>query len=90
MRGAERRQFGRRQTCVHATIAPRGRPPIACVMRDVSDQGALLEVPHPQWLPSRFRLVVEAFGFESECEVVRRTDVAVGVRFASRIPGLSG
>lgn len=89
MRGAERRQFGRRQTCVHATIAPRGRPPIACVMRDVSDQGALLEVPHPQWLPSRFRLIVEAFGFESECEVVRRTDVAVGVRFASRISGLS-
>jgi hypothetical protein len=56
----------------------------------VSDQGALLEVPHPQWLPARFRLIVESFGFESECEVVRRTDVAVGVRFASRIPGLSG
>ena len=36
MKGAERRQFGRRQTCVHATIVPRGRPAILCVMRDVS------------------------------------------------------
>jgi hypothetical protein len=88
MKGAERRQFGRRQTCVHATIAPRGRPPILCVMRDVSEQGALLEVPHPQWLPNRFRLIVEAFGIESE--VVRRTDTAVGVRFTSRIASLAG
>ena len=61
-----------------------------CVMRDVSEQGALLEVPHPQWLPNRFRLIVEAFGIESECEVVRRTDTAVGVRFASRISSLAG
>ena len=85
MMGADRRQFGRRQTCVHATIAPRGRPVILCVMRDVSEDGALLEVSHPQWLPSRFRLIVEAMGIESDCEVVRRTEVAVGVRFAARI-----
>ena len=85
MMGADRRQFGRRQTCVHATIAPRGRPVILCVMRDVSEDGALLEVSHPQWLPSRFRLIVEAMGIESDCEVVRRTEAAVGVRFAARI-----
>ena len=51
MVGVERRQFGRRQTCVHATIALRGRPDVLCVMRDVSEQGALLEVVHPEWLP---------------------------------------
>ena len=83
--GVERRQFGRRQTRLHATIATRGRPVILCVMRDVSDDGALLEVPHPEWLPTRFRLVVEALGIESDCEVVRRTDVAVGIRFAARL-----
>jgi PilZ domain-containing protein len=85
MIGAERRQFGRRQTCVHATISPRGRPVVPCVMRDVSEDGALLEVVHPEWLPTRFRLIVEAFGIESDCEIVRRTDVAVGVRFSARI-----
>ena len=85
MAGVERRQFGRRQTCVHATIASRGRPVIPCVMRDMSEEGALLEVSHPEWLPTRFRLIVEAFGIESDCEIVRRTEVAVGVRFTSRI-----
>jgi hypothetical protein len=35
-------------------------------------------------------LIVEAFGIESECEVVRRTDTAVGVRFTSRIASLAG
>ena len=90
MVGVERRQFGRRQACVHATIVPRGRPPILCVMRDVSEQGALLEVAHPEWLPTRFRLIVEALGIESDCEIVRRTEASVGVRFASRIPGRLG
>ena len=54
-------------------------------MRDVSEQGALLEVLHPEWLPTRFRLIVDALGIESDCEVVRRTDGAVGVRFTSPI-----
>jgi PilZ domain len=85
MAGAERRQFGRRQTRVHASIALRGRPSMLCVMCDVSETGALLEVSHPEWLPTRFRLIVEAFGIESDCEVVRRTATAVGVRFGARI-----
>jgi hypothetical protein len=59
-------------------------------MRDVSEEGALLEVAHPEWLPTRFRLVVEALGIESDCEIVRRTDVAVGVRFMARITGYLG
>ena len=80
-RGAERRQFGRRQTYVHARIHARGRPSVPCIMRDVSEGGALLLVDHPQWLPSRFRLKIEADGTEVECEVVRRIEDAVGVRF---------
>jgi len=62
-------------------MAP-GRPAVPCVMRDVSDSGALLEVPHPEWLPRRFRLVIEAGDFQADCEIIRRTDCAVGVRFA--------
>jgi hypothetical protein len=80
---AERRQFGRRQTYMHARISARGRPSVPCIMRDVSDGGALLEVSYPQWLPSRFRLTLEANGFTADCEIVRRTDGAVGVRFTT-------
>lgn len=78
----DRRQFGRRHAHVHAVIAARGRPVVPCVMRDVSEGGALLEVAHPEWLPSRFRLVVEAYRLEVDCEIMRRTETAVGVRFA--------
>jgi hypothetical protein len=80
---AERRHFGRRQTCVHATILARGRSPIPCVMRDVSEGGALLEVSRPEWLPARFRLMIEANGFAADCEVMHRTAEAVGVCFAA-------
>ena len=79
---ADRRQFGRRQTQAHALIMSPGRPAVPCVMRDVSASGALLEVRHPEWLPRRFRLVIEDGDFDADCEVMRRTDTAVGVRFA--------
>jgi hypothetical protein len=79
----ERRQFGRRQSYLHATISARGRPPLPCVMRDVSDGGALLEVSHPEWLPTRFRLMIEATSFEADCEIAHRTETAVGVRFVA-------
>src|SRR6266480_6242981 len=83
-RSIERRQFGRRQTLLHAMITGRGRPPIACIVRDLSACGARIEVDAPAWLPSRFRLVVEGT-LKSECEVVHRSPGAVGVRFASDI-----
>jgi hypothetical protein len=54
-------------------------------MRDISEGGALLQVDHPQWLPSRFRLKIEADGTEVDCEVVRRTEDAVGVRFLAPV-----
>ena len=84
-RASERRQFGRRQTRMHAFIVARGRPAVPCVVRDISAGGALLEVNHPSWLPSRFRVVIEPIQFEADCEVMRRTAEAVGVRFTSPV-----
>jgi hypothetical protein len=82
---AERRQFGRRKTYVHGIVSARGRPSAPCIMRDVSEGGALLEVFHPRWFPSRFRLIIQATGFETECEIVHRTDTALGVRFMTPV-----
>jgi hypothetical protein len=77
----EARQFGRRQTCWHAVISAPGRSSIACIVRNISEDGALLEVAQASWLPSRFRVIIEANKFEADCEIVHRTDNAVGVRF---------
>jgi hypothetical protein len=78
----ERRQFGRRRSRLHALIATRGRPPVPCVICDVSDGGAFVEVANPQWLPSRFLIRLVMNGSESECEITRRTAAGVGVSLA--------
>jgi hypothetical protein len=85
LRGAERRQFGRRNTICHAMACARGRPSSPCVVRDVSLGGAKVELEQSASLPNRFRLIVSAWQFEAECEVVHRTDESVGVRFLSCI-----
>jgi hypothetical protein len=82
-RGAERRQFGRRNTICHAIACARGRPNWPCVVRNVSAGGAMVEIQGSVPLPTRFRLVVSAWQFEAECEVVHRSENAVGVRFLS-------
>lgn len=77
----ERRQFGRRTTALHAWIKIPGRPQIACVVRNLSVGGALVEFDVPEWLPYRFRLHVEATGFETNCETRHVGERAVGVMF---------
>jgi hypothetical protein len=81
-RAPERRQFGRRQTSFHAIITVRGRPPVRCLVSDISDGGAYLQLDEAGWLPSRFHLDIEATGLAAECEVMHRTAGGVGVRFA--------
>ena len=51
MAGAERRQFGRRQTYLRAWISVPGRPKLPCIVQNLSVGGALLEIKAPTWLP---------------------------------------
>lgn len=77
----ERRQFGRRKTCLHGWVVVEGRPKIACLVRNVSEGGALLECEVPKGLPFRFSLVIDCKGFQALCEVRHQTDQWMGVRF---------
>lgn len=77
----ERRNFGRRQTALHAWIKIAGRPPIACVVRNVSVNGALLEFDVPEWMPFAFQLVIEATRFEVDCELRHKGHSGCGVIF---------
>ncbi|MCB1519497.1 MAG: PilZ domain-containing protein [Hyphomicrobiaceae bacterium] len=81
---AERRQFGRRNTALHAFIRIPGRPLIACVVRNLSVNGALLEFEVPKWLPYQFRLVIEAGRFEVDCEIRHHGLTGIGVMFIER------
>ena len=82
----ERRQFGRRRTNVQGLISLRGRIAMGCIVRNLSQGGALLEVTRPEFLPGRFRLLLEAASFETDCEVVRRSPNGIGVRFLTPCP----
>jgi hypothetical protein len=66
---------------MHAVIRARGRSSVQCVVCDLAEGSALLQVDQPAWLPPRFQITIEATGTTAECEVTHRTADAVGVRF---------
>lgn len=82
----EKRQFGRRQTGCHGWVRVRGRPPLACQVKNISDGGALLEFPAAETLPYRFRLIVESEGIDRECETRHQTGTRMGVEFIKSAP----
>lgn len=77
----ERRNFGRRQTVWHAWIAAPGRARFACLVRNISAGGALIECDVPEWLPYEFHLIVEAHGIDIECDLRHRGKFGIGVQF---------
>lgn len=51
------------------------------MVRNVSHSGARLELDVPAWLPWNFRLVVDVYKLDFECEVRYRKPDAIGVFF---------
>jgi hypothetical protein len=77
----ERRHFGRRNTAIHGWIIVPGRPRVPCLVRNVSEGGALLECTPPGWLPYYFTLQIDCKGFTAFCEVRHTKETWIGVRF---------
>lgn len=83
-KGKERRQFGRRTTFLHGWVRSPGRPPVTCIVHNMSDGGANLEFATGTWIPFKFRLVIESEGFDRDCEVRHQRGSTVGVCFLAR------
>jgi hypothetical protein len=82
--GAEKREFGRRQTQLHAWISIPGRPKLACMVSNLSVAGALLTFDKPPaGLPFCFKLTIEATKFETACEIRHNRSSGVGVEFVT-------
>lgn len=77
----ERRQFGRRKTCLHGWVVVDGRPRRPCLVRNVSEGGALLEFEIPKVMPYRFTLIIDCKGFEAWCETRHTGETWMGVQF---------
>lgn len=78
---SERRAFGRRETLIHGLVRVAGRAPEACIVRNISTGGALLEMPPALDPQGPFRLVVEAKGIDVQCAPRRREGHMLGVEF---------
>ncbi len=80
---AEKRQFGRRQTQLRGWIKVAGRPPVTCIVRDLSEGGALIETETETWLPFNFRLTTEDGQVDRHCEIRHQKANRIGVEFAA-------
>jgi len=76
----EKRQFGRRESAIHAVAMFGGRT-AHCIVRNFSEGGALLEFNDSVTPPFRFRLIIEAKNVDVECEVRHQGKHGVGVSF---------
>jgi hypothetical protein len=56
---------------------------IDCVVRNISDTGAALDVASPVGIPAEFNLLISGDSAQQHCRVVWRTDKRIGVRFGS-------
>ncbi len=81
----EKRKFGRRSALWHAWVAVNGRAREACIIRNISEAGALLEFPDLVPEALNFRLMVDEADFEAICDVRHKRGRFVGV-FFTRAP----
>ena len=75
----ERRQFGRRELVQTGLIEAPLRQPIACEVRNISTQGALLSFDAREYVPARFHLRMSTF--LTACHVIHRGRGYTGVVF---------
>ncbi|WP_373622468.1 pilus assembly protein PilZ [Methylobacterium sp. OAE515] len=58
-------------------------PPLDCLVWNVCDHGALLEINPDVALPGTFRLIASSLHVDKACSVIWRNGRKVGVAFAA-------
>jgi len=76
----EKRSAPRYKVLKGATIAFGGNG-VECTVRNLSSNGAALEVANPAHLPPSFTLVIETDQFIRRCRPVWRREKRIGVAF---------
>jgi hypothetical protein len=78
----ENRKVRRRRVFKAAIIEFPGRA-FSCVVRDLSDTGALLEIPSQTGIPHEFSLSIPTAELQRPCRAVWRSAKGIGIAFAS-------
>ncbi len=79
----ERRTQPRKEVAIAAKVGFRDQPPIACIVRNISAMGAMLEFAKPVELPAVIRIIIETEMFAADCEVRHQAGLRAGVLFTS-------
>ena len=83
---AERRSVPRQRTFLKAVLSfHSGNSSEDCLVRNLGEGGALIELPHPN-APDAFELIVPARDFRRHARAVWRNGSHIGVRFECEAP----
>jgi PilZ domain len=79
--GIEKRAAPRHRVLKHGTLAFGSGGSVDCMVRNLSANGARLDIANPVGLPDSFTLVIEADRFRRHCHAVWSSDKRIGVAF---------
>lgn len=77
----ERRKTSRHRILKPGTIAFNRGGGISCMVRNISEAGACLEVASPLGIPDDFTLVIESDHVQRPCRVAWRREKRIGITF---------
>ncbi len=77
----ERRSSPRLKTFKGGSIIFELAPPVDCIIRNMSEHGAGLELKNPAAIPDIFQLLIKPELVKRNCRVVWRAENRIGVQF---------
>ena len=77
----EHRRSARRRTLKGGTILFGTTTTIECIIRNMSETGAALEVESQAGIPDSFTLLIKPERIKRDCQVAWRSGKRIGVRF---------
>jgi hypothetical protein len=77
----EKRKHQRTETNQPAYVSADGSV-MRCVVRNISQEGAAIDVDNPSFVPAKFRLVMASDSSTRDCTVIWSRDKRIGVAFA--------
>jgi hypothetical protein len=78
----EYRGSQRQRTFKGGSISFASAPSVDCIIRNLSETGARIELERPVDVPDKFTLLIKPEILKRSCEVAWRSGVLIGVRFA--------
>lgn len=60
-----------------------------CVVRNISEEGAAIDVDNPAYVPAQFRLVMASNSATHDCRVIWIQQKRIGVAFVKAVDSLS-